>query len=679
MITATGIGSGLDIESLVTQLVQAESRPTELRIAREQSFLRTELSAFGTLKGSIAGFQNAVSQIKDISSFQKRSVVLSDGEAISVTVSNKAPTGNFSLEVSQLATTHSLASGSFNEITDVVGTGILTIKFGTTDYDSATDTYNSFTLNPDSKTLSVIIDGSNNTLEGIRDAINEANQGVSAVIINDGTGFRLLINSDKTGVENSLEVSVINDGDSNNTDNSGLSALTFNASATHLSQSVAAKDAQLKVNGLTVTSASNSVSTVIDGITLELKQLTEAPVTMAVSKDTASITTAINSFVNGFRAFNAVANQLSAFDKNSQTGNILIGDATLRTAVSRVRQVLNNPVDNFSSAFSTLSEIGITTDINGSLVIDSEKLNDMIENNFDAIAGLFAAFGQIADDDIEFMSSGSNTQPGEYDVNISQLATQGKFSGSGVLPDFASGSVTIDANNDTLVLEIDGVQGSTITLTQGVYTTGAALAQEIESRINGISEFVAAGIAVKVSFDSSGNSLSITSNQYGSAAKVNVTGIDSETAATLGFSVAAGIDGLDVVGTIGGIAATGVGRSLTGAADTDTEGLVLKVTGGNTGARAAIKFSRGIGDQLDTLLTDLLSTDGLLDTRTKGIDSSLKELDDDLVTHQLRMDAIEARFRAQFSALDALVAQLQATGSFLTAALASLPGSAPLR
>jgi flagellar hook-associated protein 2 len=673
-ITSSGIGSGIDIEGLVTQLVQAQSQPTENRIALEERLLQTELSAYGTLKGSLSGLQIAVADIKNASSFQKRSVQLSSETEMTALATNDAPVGNFSVEVSKLATSEALASGSYNAVTDVVGTGTLTIKTGTTVYDAGTDTYTSFTLNPKGKTLSIVVDSTNNTLEGIRDAINDVNLGVSAVIVNDGAGYRLLLNSVQTGAENSLEVSITNDGDTNDTDNAGLSALSFNQAATNLTQTVAAQDAQLKVNGLTVSATSNTVTSVIDGVTLVLNKVTTAPVAMNVSRDTASVKTAIEAFVNGYRAYSAISNQLSAYDDVTKTGNILIGDATLRTASTRIRQILNSPVENLSGVFSTLSEVGITTDVNGSLVIDDAKLDQMIKDNFDAIAGLFSAFGQIDDDSIDFSAAGPNAKPGEYDINIIQLATKGEIVGTGVLPDFGAGSLLIDATNDSLVLKIDGIQGSAISITQGSYATGASIAQEIETRLNGVSEFVSAGITVTVSYDSSGNALTISSKQYGSASTVEVTGIDPTTTASLGFTIANGTAGVDVAGSIGGVAATGVGQSLTGADGSDSEGLVLSITGGALGARAPVKFSRGVGDQLDTLVTDMLATDGLLDARTSGIDASLLELKDDLEVHLRRMSAVEARLRSQFGAMDALISQLQSTGSFLTSALASLPG-----
>ncbi len=674
-ITSTGIGSGLDIEGLVSQLIQAESQPKELRINRQQNALQAELSAYGTIQGALSGLQLAAAGAKSAATFQQRNAVVSDDAAISVSADSSAAIGTFSLAVSALATSHSLASQAYSAVTDVVGTGTITVRFGTTDYDAGTDTYNSFTQNAQSSTASFVIDTENNTLEGIRDTINKADAGVAAVIVNDGSGFKLLVNAVATGAENSLEFVVTNDGDANNTDASGLSALSFSAAATHLGQTVAAQDAQLTVNGLAITSASNELPDVIDGITLNLKQVTAAPVSLSVTKDVQAVRSAIETLVNGYRAFNAVANQLSAFDADSKQGNILLGDATLRSAASSLRRIINNPVENLSTTFSSLSEIGITTDVNGSLTIDTAKLDTIIDENFESIAGLFSAIGQIDDDFISFAGAGSATEIGLHAVEITQLATQGTFVGNSVLPDFGVGSVTIDDTNDSLTVEIDGVTGSAISLTLGVYTSGESLAQEIKTRLNGVPEFLSAGIVVDVVFDAGSNSLSIISDRYGNESSVNVTGIDSFTAGTLGFTVTSGSTGQDVVGTIGGTAAVGNGQALTGAAGSPADGLVISVTGGATGSRGSISFSRGIGDVIDSTITDMLSDDGLLSARTTGITASLAALEEDLVSHRLRMETIEARYRAQFSALDSLVAQLQSTGSFLTSALASLPGT----
>ncbi len=672
-ITSTGIGSGLDVEGLVSQLVAAEDEPVKDRIAQEEAFLNAELSAYGTLNGALSGLQQSLGEARTASTFSRRTVSSTDSAALFASATSTAATGTYKVNVTSLASTQALASGSYTETSDVVGEGTLTFKFGTTVYDSGTDTYTSFTQNTESSTTSIVIDSSNNTLAGIRDAINEAEFGVSAVIVNDGTGYRLLLNTAETGAENSLEITVTGDSDANDTDNAGLSALSFNATAHHLDQTEAAQDAAFTINGLSITNPSNQVTSVLDGVTLNLTQQTEDPVTVTVAQDTAAVKSAIERFVNSYRAFNNVVNDLSRFDDTSGQGSIVLGDATLRNVSNQIRQLINSPVDNLSGTFSTLSELGITTDEFGNLNIDQTKLDAAIAENLSDVTGLFASIGTIADDTVEFVAATEDTLAGEYDIAISQLATQGAFTGNGVLPDFGSGSVTIDGTNDSLTLEINGVEGSEILLTQAVYTSGAALAQELESRINGVSEFSNAGITVTVAYDQPTNSLSITSARYGSDSAVNVKTIDSSTAATLGFTVNDGVDGLDVAGTIGGVAGVGTGQTLKGAEGSDAAGLSLLISGGAIGPRGTLSFARGIADLLDSRITGMLSEDGLLDSRTNGINNSLERLEEDLARHEARIATIEARYRSQFGALDSLLAQLQSTGNFLTQALASVP------
>ncbi|MEM7364698.1 MAG: flagellar cap protein FliD N-terminal domain-containing protein [Pseudomonadota bacterium] len=162
-ITATGIGSGLDIEGLVTQLIAAERQPVENRLNLKEATLQAELSAFGTLKGAVSGLQSSIADVRTLSTFQARQATSSNTDAVTVTATSSAATGAFSVGVTQLAQTHSLASVAFTSTDDVVGEGQLTFRFGTTDYVEGTDTYNSFALNPDSSTLNIAIDSTNNT------------------------------------------------------------------------------------------------------------------------------------------------------------------------------------------------------------------------------------------------------------------------------------------------------------------------------------------------------------------------------------------------------------------------------------------------------------------------------------------------------------------------------------
>lgn len=671
MITVSGIGSGLDIESLVTQLVAAEREPTENRLLRQDAQLTSELSAFGIFKGALSSFQVGMTALNTLSTYGQRSATSSDEDIATITASEQAAVGAYSLNVTQLSSNHSLATGGYSSVADTVGEGELTLRFGTTDYtppDPGPESYNSFTVNPDRGVATITIDSSNNTLEGVRDAINDADIGVSATIVNDGSAYRLLLNSAESGADNSIEISVADSGDGNDTDAVGLSALAFNSSAVNLGQTVAAQDAIFSVNGLSISSASNTVSGVLDGIDIELKGLTSVtPVEISISEDKAGIKEGITDFVDAYNQFITTANSVTSFDATSRVAAPLQGDFSVRSIVGQLRQVLANEVEGLNGPFSSLSEIGITTNADGSLQVNESQLDTALNDSFDEIAGLFSAVGFPTDAGIDFLGSTTETAIGSYAVEITQLASQGQL----VAAASVGFPLTIDADNDNFTIKVDNVTSASLSITQGTYASEESLAAELQARINGDATLAAAGARVNVTYNV--DHFEITSEEYGSGSNVEIVAVDTNSAAQLGFSVAAGTGGVDVAGSIGGVPGIGTGQTLTGATSTGAEGMRLFVDGGALGARGTIDFSRGVSDQLNTLLTNFLQEDGIIDARTDGIETRVDEIEDAREVLDRRMETLEISLRARFTVLDTLLSQLQNTSDFLTQQLASLP------
>jgi flagellar hook-associated protein 2 len=677
MITATGLGSGLDINGLVKQLVDAERAGADLQLNRETSKLNTRLSAMGSLKGAIAGLQSSLAGLNVPDNFGKRSVTSSNSNAIAATVDNTAVPNTYSLEVSQLAKAHALASGAFADSdTTAIGTGTLTFRFGTTDYDAQGDVYNGFTLNPDSNITTITIDSSNNTLTGIMEAINAADFGVTASIVNDGSGYRLLLGGDKTGLKNSLEVSV-EDADLDNTDSgasAGLSNFVFNAQATNLEETSAAANAVFKVNGLTVQSQENTATSAIPGMSLSLKEVTTSPVTLSVQTDTATAVSAFSTFIAGYNQFRTTVNTLTNYNAATKTAGTLLGDFTVRSVVSQVDNILRNEVSGVSGDYNSMAELGLKTNSSGGYVLDTNKFRDILAEDPQTVTRLFAALGVATDSEVSYASSTTSTQVGDYAVNISAAATSGKLAGAGVLPDFGlGGTLTIDADNDNFTLSVDGVSVGEITLTAGVYSSGAALATEIQSRINGAAAMIDAGKTVSVVYDADNDTLTINSTIFGNSSGVSISAVDTNTAAQLGFAVGNGTGGTDVAGTINGAAATGAGKLLTSTAG-DASGLALLVSGTATGARGSVNFTRGVTDQLKLLLTQVLEAEGSLEKRIDNIEERKVLVEERRAKLEVKWKAVEARYMAQFNALDGLLSQLQSTSSFLTTQLANLPG-----
>ena len=658
-ITSTGIGSGLDVEGIISKLMAAEAQGPAQRLNTRENKLQTELSALGTLKSKLSDFQSSLSGLADATTFSARTSTSSDSSIFTASADSSASAGTHSIEVQYLAQAHKVASSAFADTTSAVGTGTLTFEFGT--YDSGTNT---FTTNADKATGTVTIDAANNSLAGIRDAVNAAGIGVQASIVNDGTGDRLVFASEDSGAANSLKVTVSGDGDGNDLDNAGLSQLAYDptgsaGSGKNMTETVAAQDALVTVDGIDVTSSGNSVSGALEGVTLDLASAAPGTTeTLTVALDKEGATEAVNSFVDSFNSLVSTLNDLTSYDQETKQAGPLLGDATARGIESQLRSILTDMVPGLSGGVRALVDIGISTQSDGTLSVDNTELQAALDSNFDDVGKLFAAVGSPTDSLVSYKSSTSNTQAGTYAVNVTQLATQGSYTGGAATLTFAT--------DQTFDIKVDGTQSGTITIAAGTYS-GSELAAQLQSSINGDTTLKDAGASVTASYDGSG--FALTSSSYGSSSTVEVTTAN----ATLGLTAVAGTTGVDVAGTIDGVAATGSGRVLM-ATSGNADGLQLEVLGGTTGSRGDVVFSRGVADQLDTLLDDYLEFDGLLDSRTTSINDQLSDVSDQRDALQAHLDQVEKRYRAQFTALDAAMGQMQATSNYLSQQLASLPG-----
>jgi flagellar hook-associated protein 2 len=568
--------------------------------------------------------------------------------------------------VTTLARAQSLASKAFATTTDPIGTGTLTFQFGT--FSGGV-----FAANADKAIQSVDISITDNSVQGIRDAVNAANVGVRASIVDDGTGNRLVFSSVESGAANSLKITVADSSDASDTDDAGLSQLAYDPEAAvgfgkNQTETVTATDAVFKVNGLDITRSSNTVTGVVAGVTLTLKAVTAgAPATVTVAQDNTATNKAISDFVSGFNQLKSMIGGLTSISKATGKAGVLIGDSTVRTIESRVNAIVFSDRSSVGGSYTSLASIGLTTDSEGLLTINGAKLAEAITTDRAAVGKLFAAIGTPSDSLVNYVSATADTAVGDYAVEVTQLATQGSYAGAAS----AGFPLDITADNDTLAIEVDGVNSGTITLSQKVGYTSTELAAELQSRINGDSALLAVGSSVTVAYVT--DHFEILSTRYGSASKVNIKAIDATTTASMGLAVTNGTDGVDVAGTIGGLAATGSGRFLTGSGD--AVGLKMEITGGITGSRGTLAFSRGLGDLLSSIMAKFLGTDNIIGTRTDGIDSRLSDLTDKREVLTRKMEALEIRYLRQFNALDTMMAQMRSTSDYLTQQLDALPGA----
>ena len=359
-ITAAGIGSGLDVNSIITQLMQIERRPLD-QLDSRKSDLNAQISAYGTLKSALSTFAGAMAAMGDTGKFQPYAATSSNEAAVAVSLGDGAGPGSYVVNVTQLASSHKLASGPYASDA-AVGEGTLAFTVG-------------------AQTFSVAIDATNHTLTGIRDAINQAsgNSTVSASIINATGGARLVLTSRESGAAGAISVAVTGDADGNDTDAAGLSALAFVAGgAQNLTQLTAGQDALLTIDGFAVASASNDVVSAVDGVSFSLEALGSSTVT--VDRDDSAITKAAQDYAKAYNDLMAAIDKL----REGELGS----DSSLRTVESSLTAVFQTGA-NVGGIFSYLSEVGVSLDRYGKMQVDTARLTASLGNNPSNVISLF--------------------------------------------------------------------------------------------------------------------------------------------------------------------------------------------------------------------------------------------------------------------------------------------------
>ena len=361
-ITAAGVGSGIDIESIVSQLMTLERQPL-VALQRRESDTRAQISAYGSLKSALSSFQTAMKGLSTLDAFKIFQSTSSNEGVMTASADADAAAGIYSLDVARLAQNHKMASAEFDAV-DSFGGGALggevTVTIGT---------------NSSIVDLSAVT-----TLEGVRDAINTAvdNPGVTATILNVGNGKqRLILTSDESGYDNRVQLAY----------GGGLSDTTFSFATTNQDSGGATindltlLDASYSIDGIPLTSSTNNISSVIDGLSIELSG--EGMATLNVSRDYAAIEEAAKAFVD---AYNEVLTTIDTLKEGD-----LSGDSTLRSIVSGMRNTLNTLPVGLDGAYSALSSLGIKTDRDtGHLTFNSGEFSKALDTDFASVAQVFA-------------------------------------------------------------------------------------------------------------------------------------------------------------------------------------------------------------------------------------------------------------------------------------------------
>lgn len=379
-LSSAGIGSGLNVESIITGLMNVERQPIS-QLQKQQSSYQSKISAIGTLKGALSSLQSAAAALTPAvlqtptAAFSTFKASFADSTIASATTNSSAVAGTYSIDVTSLAVNQRLA------LNTTYAAGAQVLDFGS-------DSSRTLTLSLASGSSSTItLDSSQNTLAAVRDAINNANAGASATIVTDTSGKQNLLLTATTG------------GTANKVTLGGTATFidpaapgTPIAAASAFTQTQAASDAVVKIQGVSIATNGNTISNALDGVDLTVSKV--GSTTLTVTRDTSGLKDKLNAFVTAYNNLNSSIKSLGAYDASSKTAAVLNGDSSLRSVQSQIRSTLTSVPGSLSgSTYQTLSSLGISFQSDGSLQVDSTKFDKAASTDFSAVANAISAYG----------------------------------------------------------------------------------------------------------------------------------------------------------------------------------------------------------------------------------------------------------------------------------------------
>ena len=618
------LGGGLDVRGLVDQILFAESAPIR-RVEEKQDKVNLKIQAYTDLVSKLTELEGKIAALNDTEKFAAKLATSSNSDVFTVAADSNALNGTHQITVSRLALLDNFASdATFTTSNDVIGTG-------------------SFDLTVGSETTTITIDPTNSTLTGLRDAINDSGAEVNANIINDGSGFRLTITSKDTGSQNAISI------DNNTLQLAGGSPFTFARTHENLLL-VSDLDAELKIDGLLVTSGSNKVEGVIEGVTINLLGISSGPLTLTIADDTDTVKESIQEFVNAYNDAYSFVNSQFLYIEDVGSGT-LAGESLVRSIQSDLSTIVRNAVSGLPGPLNNLQFAGVEIQGDGTLQIDDSRLDDKLENNFLDVKKMFLAFAETSNSSLTFLGVGPETLAGDYEVTISQLAE------AATLTSPHSISTTLQTD-ETLTFSL-GSENSVVSLTSNMTI------DDVVSAIN--TQLDTDSIALTASKDGSDN-LVITADNKGASTSFTVV---SDIASPIpgqgtGFDTTGSSDaGEDLMGTIkdtvSGMvyAAKATADNVLVGDDGPVKGLRVQFDGSSTGVIGTLTLTLGYAEQLQRELEGLTDTvtGPISDTKTR-LEERVESLEDDIESLEGRLLVRERFLLEQFAQADAALRQL---------------------
>lgn len=621
-----GLASGLDTNNIIAQLMQLERVPIQ-RLTLRQAVLNRQDDAWSTVVGKLSALRSATNNIRTIEEFERFSKATStDPDVLSVSVSGTPSLGSVDLTVLDLAYAEQRASNdNFASATATMGTRTLDI----------TTSSGTYTVSPDSADM---------TLTDYATKINNNVAEVRAQVVQVQTGeYELVISARDTGTANTFTLTATN----------WTNAWT---------ETQAAADARVRMgdvtNGLVVTRSSNTITDLIDGVTINLHQVSATPVTVTTERNADAAVAKVGKWVETLNGLLQAAKDLSKYDQEKNKSEPLSGDATLRGLVGDIVRAVSDTVTGLTGGYTTAASVGIETTKDGLLTFNEATLREALETDFQAVAELFARNGTTTDARLTYVTASDDTQGGTYAVTVTTAAERADVTGSAYAASAQTLTITSGALSANVVL--DGTE----TLAQAITKINDQLGTD------GITTITA---------ENDGGAIRLVESRYGSAVSFSV----SSTGTGFGLTAGSPYTGVDVVATVDGTSYTGKGQTLSiDAAGVNVDGLTLRISATPaevTGAGGSLSlgnvvYSTGLAGRVSQRIAAYEGSDGRIDILRDGLQEQIDKYQDQIDRMEVRLSTKESALVRQFAAMEQTMGRLSAQSSWLAAQLSQLGG-----
>lgn len=368
--------SSIDVQSIVSQLMTTEQTKTK-SIQNKQSSIQQKISAYGQVKNLVSTLKSSLDALQEKSNYNVLAAS-SSSDAVSLTTKDTAKVGSYKIEVVKKAENEKIRTQGIDPAA-LFNAGTLHLQFGTYNTDKT-----NFTVNPaNSGTIDIEVK-EGDTLKDIQSRINDMNIGVNATVINDGTKEYLSLTSKESGDANQLSITT----DAGATGN--IQQLLFNTTIQNMTEIQKGDNAQVKVDGLTLSSQNNVFDTAISGVSFTVNKVptdTATPISVNIAQDPSKVKTLISNFVNSFNSMNRALDTLGKNEAGSSTNGVLSTDTSIKSLKSQMKSILNT--DNTDTTLKNLNEIGVSFDKTGALTINDQQLSDALNKNPQNVFELF--------------------------------------------------------------------------------------------------------------------------------------------------------------------------------------------------------------------------------------------------------------------------------------------------